>query len=51
MTDITVNDLRLEGDSSLSLVPRCHTLADLEQYFGIQVDRSLGWDAAPPSLR
>jgi len=47
MTSIDVTDSRKSDDSSLALVPYCYTYADLQEHFGVEVDRSMGWDAAP----
>lgn len=48
MTDeIFVNDVRQAGDSSLGPVPRITTYTQLQQVFGLTVDRSKGWDACP----
>src|SRR3972149_9418034 len=44
---IYVNDLRLDGDSTFSLVPRCTTFEDINRYFFTTIDRQYGWDLAP----
>lgn len=45
--ELYVYDLREDGDSSLSLVPRCITFEQVQQHFFTTVDRRYGWDQAP----
>lgn len=46
--EIYVNDLRPDNDGSLALVPRIMSYEQLQEVFHVEVDRSLGWDVAPP---
>ena len=45
--DIMVNDVRADDDPSLVLVPRIISMADVARYFGLTIDGTYGWDAAP----
>jgi hypothetical protein len=42
MTDIFVNDVRADDDASLDLIPRIETFEELQEAFGLGVDRSEG---------
>lgn len=46
--DIFVDDLRADDDESLNLVPRITTFEQLKATFKLDVDHSLGRDAAKP---
>lgn len=46
-----VNDVRASDDQSLNLIPRITNFAELKQHFGLDVDRSLGAQAANPGER
>lgn len=43
----SVVDLRTDENPSLALVPRINNYAELQQYFGVSVNRSKGWDICP----
>lgn len=45
--DIQIYDNRLSDDSSLQLLPRISTYAQLQQYCNAAADRSKGWEATP----
>jgi hypothetical protein len=51
MSDIFVNDVRANDDASLDLVPRIETFEDLQQRFGLDVDRTHGESRAQPGQR
>jgi len=48
VTDIFVDDLRDDNDESLNLVPRISTFEQLKDTFKLDIDYSLGHDAASP---
>lgn len=46
MLDIFVNDVRDDGDASLSVIPRIETFEELQGLFGLGIDTSKGGDRA-----
>lgn len=51
MSDIFVNDVRANDDASLNVIPRIETYADLQQAFGLDVDRTHGESRAQTGQR
>lgn len=45
--EIFVNDVRTNEDASLNIVPRISSYEELQQYFGVEVERQFGWDVTP----
>ena len=48
MSEIWVNDMRVDGDPSLTHYPRMTTFEQLDEVFEVDVFRNFGWDAAQP---